>query len=154
MTPLSAARRPTRYPPARRAEVVDDYHGTPVADPYRWLEDVDAPETRAWIEAENRVTTAFLAEVPARDAIRRRLTELWDYPRFGTPFHKAQRWFYWKNDGLQSQPVLYHTGDLEREAAVLLDPNTLSADGTVAITVTALSEDASHLAYEIGRAHV
>lgn len=147
MTPLSAARSPTRYPPARRADVVDDYHGTRVADPYRWLEEVDAPETRGWIEAENRVTTAFLGEVPAREAIRRRLTELWDYPRFGTPFHKAQRWFYWKNDGLQAQAVLYHTADLEIDPSILIDPNTLSADGTVAVTTASISEDASHVAY-------
>ncbi|HEY6808029.1 MAG TPA: prolyl oligopeptidase family serine peptidase, partial [Gemmatimonadales bacterium] len=147
MTPLSAVRSPTRYPPARRADVVDDFHGTRIADPYRWLEAVDAPETRAWIEAENRVTEAFLNAVPARDAIRRRLTELWDYPRFGTPFHKAGRWFFWKNDGLQAQAVLYHAGELDGEPAVLLDPNTLSADGTVAITTAAVSEDAALVAY-------
>src|SRR2546430_2904743 len=96
-----------RYPPARKGDVVDDYHGTKVPDPYRWLEDVDAPETRAWIEAENRVTDAYLAEIGERDGIRRRLTALWNYPRYGPPFKKAGRYFFFKNDGLQNQSVLY-----------------------------------------------
>src|SRR5438309_1537428 len=95
-----------RYPPARKGDVVDDYHGTKVPDPYRWLEDVDAPETRAWIEAENRVTDAYLAEIGERDGIRRRLTALWNYPRYGPPFKKAGRYFFFKNDGLQNQAVL------------------------------------------------
>src|SRR6266705_233354 len=100
------------YPPARRSDQVDDYHGTRVADPYRWLEDVDAPETREWIEAENGLTAAYLAQVPARETIRRRLTALWNYPRYGTPFHKSGRYFFLKNDGLQNQAVLYTQASL------------------------------------------
>src|SRR2546426_416078 len=96
-----------QYPAARRGDVVDDYHGTKVPDPYRWLEDVDAPETHAWIEAENRVTDAYLAQIGERDGIRRRLTALWNYPRYGPPFKKAGRYFFFKNDGLQNQSVLY-----------------------------------------------
>ncbi|HXF96293.1 MAG TPA: hypothetical protein VNI61_09365, partial [Gemmatimonadales bacterium] len=95
------------YPPTKTVDVVDDYHGTKVADPYRWLEDVDAPDTRAWIEAQNRVTFRFLAGIPARERIRRRLTELWDYPRHGVPLKKAGRYFFTRNDGLQNQAVLY-----------------------------------------------
>src|SRR2546421_5009547 len=136
-----------QYPAARRGDVVDDYHGTKVPDPYRWLEDVDAPETRAWIEAENRVTDAYLAEIGERDGIRRRLTALWNYPRYGPPFKKAGRYFFFKNDGLQNQSVLYRQASRAAEPAVLLDPNTFSEDGTVALATLALSEDGRQLAY-------
>src|SRR5437667_382672 len=92
------------YPPTRKGDVVDDYHGTKVADPYRWLEDVDSPETRGWVEAENRVTFAYLERIPERERIRRRLTELWDYPKYGAPFKKGGRYFFFKNSGLQNPP--------------------------------------------------
>ena len=136
-----------RYPRARRDEQVDDYHGTPVADPYRWLEDVDALDTRTWIEAENALTLAYLGAIPERDAIRRRLTELWDYPRYGTPFKKRSHYFFFKNDGLQNQAVLYRQAGLTARPTVVLDPNRLSPDGTVAVSTLALAEDARHLAY-------
>ena len=135
------------YPPARRSDQVDDYHGTRVADPYRWLEDVDAPQTREWIEAENGLTAAYLAQIPARDTLRRRLTRLWNYPRYGTPFHKGGRYFFLKNDGLQNQPVLYRQGSLTAQPEVLLDPNPLALDGTVALSSVAPSEDGKLLAY-------
>jgi prolyl oligopeptidase len=136
-----------RYPPARHSDQVDSYHGTPVPDPYRWLEDVDAPETHAWIEAQNALTFAFLESIPERDAIRRRLMTLWDYPRFGTPFKKGGQYFYFHNDGLQNQSVLYRRTELSGPASVVLDPNRLSPDGTVAVSTLGLSEDARHLAY-------
>ena len=120
------------YPPTRKSSQVDDYHGTRVADPYRWLEEVDAPETKAWVEAQNAVTFAFLEAIPEREAIHRRLTELWSYERFGVPTHKAGRWFYFRNDGLQNQAVLYQSPALDAPPAVLLDPNLFSADGTIA----------------------
>src|SRR5882672_606175 len=101
-----------QYPAARKSDVVDDYHGTRVPDPYRWLEDPDSPETRAWIEAQNRLTAAYLAQIPARDGILRRLTQLWDYPKFGAPFHKGGRYFFFKNEGLQNQAVLYDQSSL------------------------------------------
>ena len=135
------------YPPARQSDVVDDYHGTKVPDPYRWLEDPDAPETRAWIDAENGITAAYLAQIPERDAIRRRLTALWNFPKFGAPFHKGGRYFFLKNDGLQNQSVLYQQASLAAEPAVLLDPNLLSVDGTVALSTLAVSEDGRLLAY-------
>src|SRR3989475_6489570 len=96
-----------QYPPARTGDLVDDYHGTKVPDPYRWLEDVDAPQTRAWVEAENRVTFAYLEQIPERAQIHRRLTALWDYPKYGAPFKKGGRYFFFKNSGLQNQSVLY-----------------------------------------------
>ena len=104
LTPTAA--QTIQYPPAPKGDVVDDYHGTKVPDPYRGLEDPDAPATRGWIEAENRLTESYLAAIPARERIRERLKRLWDYPKFGAPFHKAGRYFYFKNDGLQNQPVL------------------------------------------------
>ena len=136
-----------QYPPARKGDVVDDYHGTKVADPYRWLEDPDSPESRAWIEAENRLTAAYLAEIPARGRIRDRLTKLWNYPKYGTPFRKARRYFFFKNDGLQNQSVLYKQTTLAATPETLVDPNLLSEDGTVALSTLALSEDGRLLAY-------
>ena len=135
------------YPPTRKGDVVDNYHGTKVADPYRWLEDVDAPETRSWVAAQNRVTFAYLEQIPERERIRRRLTELWDYPKYGAPFKKGGRYFFFKNSGLQNQSVLYTQGSLSAEAELLLDPNTLSPDGTVALSILALSEDGRAMVY-------
>ena len=135
------------YPTARKSDVVDDYHGTKVADPYRWLEDVDSAETHAWVEAENRVTFAYLEQIPERERIRRRLTELWDYPKYGAPFKKGGRYFFFKNAGLQNQAVLYTQDSLTAEPDVLLDPNTLSADGTVALSILAFAEDGKTMVY-------
>jgi len=135
------------YPPARKGDVVDDYHGTKVADPYRWLEDVESPETGSWVEAENRVTFAYLEQIPERERIRRRLTELWDYPKYGAPFKKGGRYFFFKNSGLQNQSVLYTQRSLTAEPEVLLDPNTLSSDGTVALSILAFAEDGRTMVY-------
>jgi len=135
------------YPPARKGDVVDDYHGTKVADPYRWLEDVDSPETRTWVAAENRVTFAYLEQIPERERIRRRLTELWDYPKYGAPFKKGGRYFFFKNSGLQNQSVLYTQSSLTAEPQVLLDPNTLSSDGTIALSILAFAEDGKTMVY-------
>jgi prolyl oligopeptidase len=135
------------YPPARKGDIVDDYHGTKVADPYRWLEDVDSPETRSWVEAENRVTFAYLGQIPERERIRRRLTALWDYPKYGAPFKKGGRYFFFKNSGLQNQAVLFSQPSLTGEPQVLLDPNTLSADGTVALSILAFAQDGRTLVY-------
>src|SRR6266567_7122968 len=136
-----------QYPAARKSDVVDDYHGTRVPDPYRWLEDPDSPESRAWIEAQNRLTAAYLAEIPARGTIRERLTKLWNYPKYGTPFRKGRRYFFFKNDGLQNQSVLYRQASLTADPETLLDPNLLSEDGTVAISTLAVSDDGRLLAY-------
>jgi prolyl oligopeptidase len=146
MTSLLDAQSIT-YPPARKSDVVDDYHGTKVADPYRWLEDVDSPETHAWVEAENRVTFAYLEQIPERERIRKRLTALWDYPKYGAPFKKGGRYFFFKNSGLQNQAVLYTQRSLTGEPEVLLDPNALSADGTVALSILAFAEDGRTMVY-------
>jgi len=136
-----------QYPAARKSDVVDDYHGTRVPDPYRWLEDPDSPESRAWIEAQNRLTAAYLAEIPARATIRQRLTKLWNYPKYGAPFRKAGRYFFLKNDGLQNQSVLYKQASLEATPETLLDPNILSEDGTVALSTLAVADNGRLLAY-------
>ena len=143
---------PFAYPAARLADQTDDYHGTTVADPYRWLEDPDTPESRAWIEAENDLTFDFLAQIPARAAIQKRLTTLWDYERFGMPYLQGGRYFYGRNDGLQPQSVLYVAETLNGDPRVLLDPNTLSEDGTVALAGYAISEDGKFMAYGLASA--
>ena len=137
------------YPTSKTVNQVDDYHGERVADPYRWLEDVDAADTRAWVEAQNRVTFGFLEQIPERATLRERLTKLWNYERYGAPFRKGGRYFFFKNDGLQNQAVLYQQATLAATPAVLLDPNTLSADGTVALSTMKLSEDGRYLAYAL-----
>jgi prolyl oligopeptidase len=137
------------YPKARRGDQVDDYHGVKVADPYRWLEDTDAAETHAWVEAENKVTFGYLDQIPYRPAIRERLTKLWNYERFGVPEMEGGRYFFDHNSGLQNQSVLLVAESLNAEPRVLLDPNTLSADGTVALSGRAISDDGKLMAYGI-----
>ncbi len=137
----------TRYPVTRTSDQTDVYHGTRVADPYRWLEDTDAPDTRRWTRAQNRLTSAWLAAVPQRAAIRRRMTELWNYERWGVPFRRGGRIFSFRNDGLQNQSVLYVQPSLAAAPRVVLDPNTLSPDGTVSLGTVAVSEDGGLLVY-------
>ena len=137
------------YPAARRAAVVDDYHGTDVADPYRWLEDPDSPETVEWVTAENALTEDFLSRSDVRGRIEKRLTSLWDYPKYGVPTRIGERYFYFKNDGLQNQSVLYVCDDLEAEPRVLIDPNKLSEDGTVALSGWHPTHDGELIAYGI-----
>jgi prolyl oligopeptidase len=135
------------YPSSRKADQVDDYHGTKVADPYRWLEDPDSEETKAWLDAQNKVTFSYLGEIPAREQIKQRLTQLWNYEKYGIPFKQGNRYFYFKNDGLQNQNVLYTLTSLDAEPRVLLDPNTFSEDGTIALSGIAISEDGNLMAY-------
>ena len=141
-----------KYPATRQDAQTDDYHGTKVADPYRWLENPDAPDTKAWIEAQNKVTFDYLEQIPQRAEIRERLRKLWNFERYGLPHKKGKRYFYQKNDGLQNQSVLYLASSLEATPKVLLDPNKLSTDGTVALSGTAISDDGKWLAYGISGA--
>ncbi|HEY6552994.1 MAG TPA: prolyl oligopeptidase family serine peptidase [Vicinamibacteria bacterium] len=140
------------YPVARRADHQDTYHGVTVPDPYRWLEDLDSAETKTWVEAENKATFAFLETIASRAEIKERLTSLWNYERYGVPSKEGGRYFFTRNDGLQNQAVLYTVSSLEAEPRVLLDPNTLSKDGTVALAGTAVSDDGKHLAYGVAEA--
>ncbi len=135
------------YPNTRTVEQIDDYHGTLIADPYRWLEDTDSPETLEWIKQQNELTFSFLEKIPGREAIKKRMTELWDYSKALAPYKKGNRYFQERNSGLQNQNVLYVMEALNTMPRVLLDPNTLSEDGTVALSSFEISKDGNWLAY-------
>ncbi len=139
------------YPVTKTVDQVDIYHGVKVADPYRWLENPDADDTKAWVDAQNKVTFEYLNQLPDRERIQKRLTELWNYEKYGMPFKRGERYFYYKNDGLQNQSVLYAIETLNAEPRVLLDPNTLSSDGTVALSGISISDDGSQLAYGLSK---
>ena len=140
------------YPNTDKIEQSDNYYGVEVQDPYRWLENPDAESTKAWVTAQNKVTTGYLKTITAREKIQQRLTQLWDYEKYGTPFKRGQRYFYFKNDGLQNQSVLYTLESLENEGKVLLDPNTLSEDGTIALSGLSISDNGQWLAYGLSTA--
>ena len=140
------------YPAARKVDQVDEYFGTAVADPYRWMEELDSAELKEWVDAENALTQEFLADVPARGRIHARLMDLTNYERFGMPEREAGRLFYMRNSGLQNQSVLYWQDGEEGEAKVLIDPNTLSEDGTVALGSYSVSEDGRLIAYALSEA--
>lgn len=147
-----ARQTPLAYPPTETVSQVDVYHGVTVADPYRWLEDTSSPETAAWVEAQNRVTHAFLKALPDRDALLSRLSEGWNFPREGAPIKRGERLFTSKNDGLQNQAVWYAQATEDAPLQVLLDPNALSVEGTVAVSGFDLSSDGSRLAYSLSGA--
>jgi len=139
--------KPFIYPEAKKGDVVDDHHGVKVPDPYRGLEDPDSPESRAWIEEENKLTFGYLEKIPQRDKLKGRLTELWNYEKYGMPYKRGDRYFFSKNDGLQNQSPLYTVQSLNETPRLLLDPNTLSADGTVALSGTSVTDDGALMAY-------
>lgn len=150
----AAAADDLKYPATRRVEHVDDYHGTKVPDPYRWLENdvrVDA-EVKAWVEAQNKVTFDYLAKLPERENIKKRLTELWNYEKVGPPHKVAGKYYFTRNDGLQNQNVYYVMNTLDGKPEVVLDPNKMSKDGTVALAGLTHSEDGKYLAYGIADA--
>jgi len=146
------AGQPLNYPLTRMVDQVDELHGVKVADPYRWLEDLDSPETAAWVAAQNELTFSYLEKIPVREKIRQRLTHLWNFERYGIPFTEGGRYFYTRNDGLQNQSVVYVADSLDSPPRVLLDPNLLSADGTIALTETAVSRDGRLLVYGLSAA--
>lgn len=139
------------YPEAIKDNTVDTYFGTEVADPYRWLENDTSQATSAWVKAENDITNAYLAKIPFRNKLKERLTQLTNYEKIGTPFKKNGKYYFYKNDGLQNQNVLYVKETLDGEAKVLLDPNKLSDDGTVALNGISFSKDGKYMAYAISR---
>ncbi len=151
--PAAAGDRPA-YPETRRVDQVDDYHGVEVADPYRWLEDDvrTSPEVAGWVAAQNELTFSWLGTIPQRPAIQARLTELWNYERYGLPARYGGVYYYEKNDGLQNQDVLYAVDRLDGEPRVLIDPNGWSGDGTVTLGGTSFSDDGRYLAWSVAEA--
>jgi prolyl oligopeptidase len=147
----SMAQDKMAYPETKQVDQVDEYWGTNVADPYRWLEDDvrTSDEVRQWVEAQNEVTFAHINELPYREQIEKRLTSLWDYEKYGTPFKRGNRYFYFKNAGLQNQSVLYQLPSLDAEPTELIDPNQWSEDGTVAMGGMAFSDDGELMAYGV-----
>ncbi len=141
-----------QYPVTEKNAVTDDYFGTKVEDPYRWLEDDNAEATKKWVVEQNKVTAAYLSKIPFRDKIESRLEQLWNYPKSGAPFKKGEWYYYYKNSGLQNQSVLYRTKDLKAEPEVFLDPNTLSKEGLVALSGLSFSKSGKLLAYSLSKA--
>jgi prolyl oligopeptidase len=138
-----------KYPSTRTVDQVDTYHGTRVADPYRWLEDDNSADTKAWVTAQNAVTEKHLSALPQRLPVRKLYTDLYNFEKFGLPYKEGGRYFWWRNDGLQQQNVVYTAATLEAPPVVALDPNSLSKDGTVALTGTVPSKDGKLLAYGV-----
>ena len=144
--------QPLVYPQTKQVDHVDEYHGIQVADPYRWLEDLDSAETAAWVAAQNKITFGYLEEIPARQKIKERMTRLWDFEKYGMPRREGQRYFYSKNDGLQNQYVVYVTEGLEGAPRVLFDPNKWSKDGTIALGGMSITDDGKLVAYGLSSA--
>jgi prolyl oligopeptidase len=147
----AAGAAPAGYPAARRTTTTDTYHGTTVADPYRWLEDAQASDTQAWVTEQNKLTRRHLDGDPGRAALKARLTRLWNYVRVSTPTLRGEHLFFSRNDGLQNQAPLYHQVGATGKPAMILDPNQLSKDGTVALTLESYSPDGRYLAYGLSR---
>ncbi|MBQ3026079.1 MAG: S9 family peptidase, partial [Alistipes sp.] len=142
-----------KYPETVREGVIDNYHGTEIADPYRWLEDDNSERTAAWVKAQNEVTFGYLNSLPQREAIRERLTELWNYPTQGAPAKRGEWYYISRNSGLQNQSVIYRKRNLtEAEEEVFFDPNTLSEDGTVALNTGTFTKDGRYFAYSLASA--
>jgi prolyl oligopeptidase len=138
-----------KYPNAKKVEQVDLYHGVKVADPYRWLEDTESADTKAWIDVQNKITFDYLATIPQREQLRKRLTELWNYEKYSAPFKAGKHYFYYKNDGLQNQSVLYIADSVTDPGRVFLDPNKLSQDGTAALSGVSFTDDGKLMAYGV-----
>jgi len=136
-----------QYPVTKKGDVVDDYFGTKVADPYRWLEDENSPEVKKWVEEENKVTFAYLEKIPYREKLRQRIREVYNYPRYSSPFRAGEYYFFYKNDGLQNQSVIYIQKGLEGKPEVFIDPNKLAPDGTVRIGLVGFSKDNRYVTY-------
>ena len=144
-----AKKQSMKYPPTKKVDTTDIYFGTKVADPYRWLEDNRSEETKAWVKAENKVTQDYLSKIPMREKIEKRLQKLWNYEKYSSPFKKAGKYFFYKNDGLQNQSVLYVQNSLSDSSKVLLDPNKLSEQGTAALSTVSISDDGKYIAYAV-----
>ena len=144
-------KQPYYYPESAKDDISDDYFGTEVPDPYRWLEDDMSEETTEWVKAQNKVTFNYLKEIPFRDSLKDRMTEIWNYPKMGIPSKEGHYFVYNYNTGLQNQDILYFKKDLHEEGRVLLDPNTFSEDGTASLSAFRVSNNSKYVAYGISR---
>lgn len=151
LTASLAAQAQLQYPATSKQPQTDNYHGTTVADPYRWLEDDNSPETKAWVEAQNKVTNAYLAAIPFRSRVQKRLEELWNYPKYGSPYKRGAYYYFSKNDGLQNQSIIYRQKGLDGQPEVFFDPNKLSADGTAALGGLAFSKKYKYVSYLVAQ---
>ena len=139
-----------KYPHTKKVDQVDDYFGTQVSDPYRWLEDDLSEETASWVESQNQVTFAYLNQIPFRDQIKSRIEKLWNYEKVGSPTKHGNYYYFYKNDGLQNQYVLYRKKELDsKESEVFIDPNKFSSDGTISMSGSGFTKDGSLMAYLI-----
>lgn len=145
------SKRKIKYPKTKKVDKVDTYFDVLVTDPYRWLEDDNSDETKQWVRAQNKITFGYLGRISFRPKLINRLTEMWNYEKFTLPSKKNNRYFFYRNNGLQNQSILYTTENIKENAKILLDPNTLSKDGTVALASTSISKDGKYLAYSISR---
>ncbi|HKP68493.1 MAG TPA: prolyl oligopeptidase family serine peptidase [Pyrinomonadaceae bacterium] len=145
----AAAQTAFDYPKPKKVTQVDDYHGTKVNDPFRWMEDSKSADLTSWIDAENKITDAYFATIPQRDAIKARLTELWNYERYSSPSKVGNKYIYTKNDGLQNQSVIYITDSINDPGKVFFDPNKLTADGTAALNGSSFTDDGKLWAYGV-----
>ncbi len=152
MTMSTASFSQIKYPETKKVKQVDNYFGTKVADPYRWLEDDNSAETKEWVEAENNVTEAYLSKIPFRDKVKSKLEEMWNYAKYSSPFKEGAYYYYYKNDGLQNQAILYRQQSLEGTPEVFIDPNKLSKDGTAAIGSPSFSRNKKYAAYLVAQA--
>ena len=152
LSAAAAAQSGISYPVTRTVDHVDVYHGTKVPDPYRWLEDDNSPEAKAWVAAQNKVTFAYLDRIPFRAALTERLKKLYDYEKYSAPARKGDYFFFRKNDGLQNQSVLYVQKGIDGKPEVLIDPNTWSKDGTTILTVFSPNKSATLAVYGVSRA--
>ena len=152
MTMASLAFSQLKYPDTKKVTQTDDYFGTKVNDPYRWLEDDKSDETAAWVAAENKVTQDYLSKIPFRDQVRKKLEEMWNYPKYSSPFKEGQYYYYYKNDGLQNQSILYRQVGLNGTPEVFIDPNTMSKDGTAAVSTPSFTKNKKYAAYMIAQA--
>ncbi|WP_337872553.1 prolyl oligopeptidase family serine peptidase [Ignavibacterium sp.] len=138
-----------KYPETKKVNVVDNYHGTLVADPYRWLEDDNSEETKAWVQEQNKITFEYLSKIPFREKIKERFTKLYNYPKYSAPFRAGKKYYFFKNDGLQNQSVMYVMDNLNGEPKVFLDPNKLSEDGTKSLSNYSFSKDGKWFVYGV-----
>ena len=152
-TSLASNAQHLPYPTAHQSKVEDTYFGVRVADPYRWMEEDQSPEVLTWTNQENQLTNSYLAKIPFRDTLKQRMTALWNYPKYTPPFFAGTRYFYYKNDGLQNQPMLFMMKSLQYVPMEYFDPNKLSQDGTTAISQTVPSMDGRFLRSRVTGAH-